>query len=150
MPAVEPRSRPDSNETGRRLAKRAGVQRFPDPRLDLFVVKSFLDEESCAALIERIDARRRPSTIADDIGIADFRTSETCDLDSADPLVGEVDRMLCELLGIPPSSASRSRGSATMSARSSRPIPTRSIQAAMIFTSTPPMAASGPGRRWSI
>jgi prolyl 4-hydroxylase len=53
-------------------------------------------------LIERIDARRRPSEIADDIGVAEYRTSETCDLDSNDPVVAEVDRRICNLLGIPP------------------------------------------------
>ena len=43
--------------------------------------------ETCAAIIGRIDARRRPSEIADDVGIANFRTSETCDLDGSDPAV---------------------------------------------------------------
>ena len=47
-----------------------------------------------------IDARRRPSTIADDQGIAHFRTSETCDLDPREPLVGTVHRRLSHLLGI--------------------------------------------------
>lgn len=79
-----------------------GVQRFPNPKLDLFVLKRFLDPERCAAIIDRIDARRRPSTIADDLGIENYRTSETCDLDSNDPIVGEVDSMICNLLGIPP------------------------------------------------
>jgi prolyl 4-hydroxylase len=51
-------------------------------------------------LIERIDAKRRPSEIADDTGIANFRTSETCDLDWRDPLVAEVDRRIAELLGL--------------------------------------------------
>jgi prolyl 4-hydroxylase len=78
------------------------VQKVPNPSLDLFIVRHFLDEATCAALIERIDERRRPSEIADDIGIDAYRTSETCDLDSRDPLVAEVDRRLTELLGIPP------------------------------------------------
>jgi prolyl 4-hydroxylase len=51
-------------------------------------------------LIERIDALRRPSQIVDDTGIANFRTSETCDLDSADPIVAGVDEKISELLGI--------------------------------------------------
>ena len=85
-----------------RLISTAGVQRVPTRELELFVVKRFLDEETCAALIERIDSQRRPSTIADDSGIANFRTSETCDLDPSDPFVAEVDRKFSELLGIPP------------------------------------------------
>ncbi len=73
---------------------------MPSPKLDLFIVRDFLDEGECAAMIERIDASRRPSTIADDSGIADFRTSETCDLDPADPEVAAIDRKICDLLGL--------------------------------------------------
>ena len=51
-------------------------------------------------MIERIDARRRPSEIADDIGVPDYRTSETCDLDWRDPVVAEVDRKIAGLLGL--------------------------------------------------
>ena len=69
--------------------------------LDLFVVRTFLDEARCNELIERIDAGRRESTIADDTGVSNFRTSETCDLDSRDPLVREVNLNLSDLLGIP-------------------------------------------------
>lgn len=76
------------------------MQRVPNRALDLFIVKGFLDAETCSALIERIDARRRPSEIADDVGIANFRTSETCDLDWRDPVVGAVDRKIAELLGL--------------------------------------------------
>jgi len=76
------------------------VQKVPSPKLDLFILRDFLDPETCAALIARIDERRRPSEIADDIGIADYRTSETCDLDWRDPLVGRVDRAIAGLLGL--------------------------------------------------
>ena len=64
------------------------------------MVRGFLDADTCAALIERIDKWRRPSEISDDAGIANFRTSETCDLDSRDPVVGEVERSIAELLGL--------------------------------------------------
>jgi prolyl 4-hydroxylase len=84
-----------------RLAKTPGVQRVPTRDLELFVVRNFLDADTCAALIGQIDAKRRPSGIADDLGIANYRTSETCDLDWRDPLVAEVERKISELLGIP-------------------------------------------------
>jgi prolyl 4-hydroxylase len=74
------------------------VQRVPTPELDLFVLRDFLSEEECAGLIAQIDARRRPSEISDDIGVANFRTSETCDLDWRDPLVGQVDARIGALL----------------------------------------------------
>jgi len=83
------------------LSKLTGVQRVPTRELELFIVRGFLDPQTCAGMIERIDARRRPSTIADDSGIANFRTSETCDLDSADPAVAEVERKIADLLGLP-------------------------------------------------
>jgi prolyl 4-hydroxylase len=83
-----------------RLAAAAGIQRVPTRELELFIVRRFLDPDSCAALIARIDANRRPSEIADDLGIANFRTSETCDLDWRDPVVGDVDRKIADLLGL--------------------------------------------------
>lgn len=73
---------------------------MPNPKLDLFIARHFLDADTCAALIERIDLRRRPSEIADDIGIANFRTSETCDLDWHDPVVAAVDSRIADLLGL--------------------------------------------------
>ena len=86
---------------GDRLRASPGVRRVPTPRLELFMVTDFLDPATCAALIERIDARRRPSQIADDLGDVAFRTSETCDLDWRDPVVGAVDQAIAALLGIP-------------------------------------------------
>jgi prolyl 4-hydroxylase len=83
-----------------KLRETPGVQRVPTHELELFIVKNFLDAASCSALIERIDRKRRPSEIADDVGIANFRTSETCDLDWRDPVIGEVDRRIAELLGL--------------------------------------------------
>ncbi|MES2327375.1 MAG: 2OG-Fe(II) oxygenase [Pseudomonadota bacterium] len=95
--AVDPRQ----IDPAARLASTQGVQRVPTRDLELFIVRGFLDPTACAALIERIDAARRPSTIADDSGIANFRTSETCDLDSGDPMVAEVERKIGDLLGLP-------------------------------------------------
>jgi prolyl 4-hydroxylase len=83
-----------------KLARTPGIQRVPTRELELFIARGFLDRETCAGLIERIDATRRPSEIADDVGVANFRTSETCDLDWRDPLVGDVDRKIADLLGL--------------------------------------------------
>jgi prolyl 4-hydroxylase len=86
--------------TAERLRARPGVQRVPTRELELFILRDFLDHATCAALMERIDANRHPSEISDDLGIANFRTSETCDLDWREPLVGEVDGKIANLLGI--------------------------------------------------
>jgi prolyl 4-hydroxylase len=95
------RSPPSADGAAARLAATVGIQRVPTPRLELFILRGFLDQPTCAALIALIDQRRRPSEIADDIGIADFRTSETCDLDWSDAVVAEVDRRIAGLLGLP-------------------------------------------------
>jgi prolyl 4-hydroxylase len=84
------------------LLMRNGVQRVPSPALELFVLRGFLDAEECAALIERIDDRRRPSTIADANGDQHFRTSETCDLDHSDPVIARLDAKFASLSGIDP------------------------------------------------
>jgi prolyl 4-hydroxylase len=84
-----------------KLGATPGVQRVPSRELELFIVRDFLDDPSCSELIDLIDIKRRPSEIADDIGIANFRTSETCDLDWHIPAVGVVDRQIADLLGLP-------------------------------------------------
>jgi prolyl 4-hydroxylase len=73
----------------------------PTRELELFILRGFLDPQTCIELMARIDEKRRPSEIADDVGIANFRTSETCDLDWHDPVVAEVDRKIADLLGLP-------------------------------------------------
>lgn len=87
--------------TAARLASIAAIRRVPSPRLDLYILRGFLDAEACRQLCELIDANRRPSTVADDQGVAGFRTSETCDLDPANPLVAAVQSRLSDLTGIP-------------------------------------------------
>lgn len=90
-----------SDPTAEQLKNAAGIQRVPSPRLDLFVLRNFLNDSDSAALCALIDANRRPSTLADDQGIALYRTSETCDLDPAHPLVARVQQRLSQLTGIP-------------------------------------------------
>ena len=99
MPSMKPGVPTDP--IAARLASIPGIQRVPTPRLDLFVFKRFLEVQTCSALCELIDDNRRPSTIADDQGVAGFRTSETCDLDAANPLVAAVRSRLSDLIGIP-------------------------------------------------
>ncbi|MEQ7874019.1 2OG-Fe(II) oxygenase [Sphingomonas sp. ASV193] len=84
------------------LAARAGAQRVPSKALELFVVRDFLDEASCAALCAAIEKRRTPSTLADHDGRAAFRTSETCHFAPDDPLARAVDAAIAGALGIDP------------------------------------------------
>ncbi|WP_420145658.1 prolyl hydroxylase family protein [Sphingobium sp.] len=83
-----------------RMAAHPRIQKVPSKELALFIQRAFLTPGECAALIERIDANRRPSTIADPNGDGYFRTSETCDLDHADPLVAQIDARLDDFVGI--------------------------------------------------
>lgn len=85
-----------------RLSTHPGVQRFPGKALTLFIQRGFLDEAECAGLVKRIEADRRPSTIADANGDGYFRTSETCDLDNADPFVAAIDAKIATYAGIDP------------------------------------------------
>ena len=83
-----------------RILSYPGVQKLPSAKLDLFVARSFLPPELCAALIEQIDTVRRPSTVADANGDAGYRTSETGDLSPEDPDVQEVERRIADLTGL--------------------------------------------------
>lgn len=94
---IEPAA-PDADPA--RLATHMEVQRFPHRLLTLFQQKQFLSDKECADLIERIDAGRRPSTLADHNGDTLFRTSETCHLDEHDPVVAAIDARICSYLGI--------------------------------------------------
>ncbi len=85
-----------------RLAGQPGIQRVPSPKLTLFLKRGFLDAEICKEIIARIDSVRRPSTISDPNGDAAFRTSETGDLDSTDPIVAEIERRIYAITGLDP------------------------------------------------
>jgi prolyl 4-hydroxylase len=82
------------------IASQPGIQRFPNQTLELYIKRKFLGPEECAALMERIDSGRRPSTIADDLGYEAFRTSETCDLDGNDPFIAAINARLSAYAGI--------------------------------------------------
>ena len=82
------------------LASQPGIQRLPRRDLELFIKRDFLSAQECVELIARIDADRRPSTIADDLGYEAFRTSETCDLDGNDPFVASIAAKLSAYCGI--------------------------------------------------
>jgi len=91
-----------SDSVAERLTDNAGVQRVPHPKIELFQAKAFIPPDLCLSLIKLIDKDRRPSTIADANGDNYFRTSETCDLDPAQPAVKELEALFLQLGGIHP------------------------------------------------
>lgn len=84
------------------LKRHPGVRLVPTPKVEMITIPNFLPRDLCEDLMRLIDAGRRPSTIADPNGDNYFRTSETCDLDGAEPAVIELERRLFELNGIEP------------------------------------------------
>src|SRR3546814_6066811 len=106
-----------------RVAAHPRVQRVPAKDITLFIRRDFLNAEECASLIARIEANRRPSTIADANGDGYFRTSDTCDLDHADPFIMAIDRKLSHFLGIDPAYGEPIQGNATPWVRSSSRTP---------------------------
>ena len=85
-----------------RLSRNPSVLRIPTDKLDLFVARDFLDPEECAGLIALIEAERMPSQLLAPSEDPDFRTSESCNLDPEQPLVGRVEDKITGLLGIQP------------------------------------------------
>ena len=97
-------------QTAPLLAEAPGIQKVPSPKLNLFIRKRFLDAGECAELIALIDEKRRPSTIADDMGDPSFRTSETCDLDGDHPAVAALDARIIALTGLDPTNGEPMQG----------------------------------------
>ena len=85
-----------------RVIARAGVQRVPTAKAEIFQARRFLAPDLCAALIAMIETDRRPSTLADDNGDPTFRTSETCDLSAENPHVQALEARFAELAGLDP------------------------------------------------
>lgn len=92
----------DSTATALHLAAQPGVQRVPSPKLTLFIRRAFIDAATCAALCDRVDATRRPSTVSDFNGDPTYRTSETGDLSPEDPLTIDLNARITAFTGLDP------------------------------------------------
>jgi len=90
---------PDESSTAQ-LLTRAGAQRFPSSRLDLYLLREVVEPADCEALIALIEGQHRRSTLADDNGDYAFRTSSTCDLPREIPIVAALAQKLSRLSGI--------------------------------------------------
>ena len=79
---------------------------------EFYTLNNFLNTEECDQLTELIKKKLRPSTIAADGEIDEtYRTSRTCDLgELTDPLIADIDRRICSLLGIHPSYSEITQG----------------------------------------
>jgi prolyl 4-hydroxylase len=77
-------------------------RKIPSERLELYLMRGFLEPDECAALIHLIDRGSRRSTIYSVEQRPLFRTSDSCDFDLLHPLVAEVDRRIARATGIAP------------------------------------------------
>jgi prolyl 4-hydroxylase len=84
------------------LAANPAVRPVAAEGVQAYCHDDFLDAATCRALITRIDAGRRPSTLLSDKPEQNFRTSESCDLERWAPDIRPVDEAIAGLLGIAP------------------------------------------------
>lgn len=85
-----------------RLAALPWVRAAPVLEASIFTFENFLSPAECAGLIALIDSDAAPSSVFRAGGAGDMRTSDTCRLASAHPLVAAIDARLASLLGLPP------------------------------------------------
>jgi prolyl 4-hydroxylase len=85
-----------------RLGRTPGALKLPATGLDIFVVPGFLDAAECEALIGMIDVGRQPSQLLADHPDPEFRTSESCNLDSRNRTVRAIEAKITGLIGIQP------------------------------------------------
>ena len=92
------------------LATRANLFHVPATGLEIFIARSFLSEKECAGLIDRSDRDLKPSGLLADSPDPEFRTSQTCELSPADPLVDFVDNKIAAFMGMDPAFAETLQG----------------------------------------
>ena len=84
-------------ETTPRLWRLCSSRRQP---IQLFVGDDFLDPETCTQMCSKIDEGSYPSPLYEKEKFEGVRTSYSCNLNSYDPLIVDVDARIAALLGI--------------------------------------------------
>src|SRR5205085_3927466 len=72
----------------------------PKQPIQLYVMDAFLDSETCRQMCGKIDDGSYPSPLYEKEKHEDVRTSYSCNLDSYDPLIVEIDARIATLLGV--------------------------------------------------
>jgi len=85
-----------------RIEANPGIRRAPPQGAQIYLFQNYLTPEECDMLIAMIDNDRRPSTLLAQTSDAEFRTSDSCDMNRWDPNVRAVDERIAALLGIEP------------------------------------------------
>ncbi|MBV1900202.1 MAG: 2OG-Fe(II) oxygenase, partial [Kordiimonadaceae bacterium] len=101
--------RANSPKVGPRMIPTA--QKLPRDDIEFYTVDDFLAEGECKTLIALIKADLRPSTLTQEESDEYFRTSSTCNLGlNKHPLVADLDRRMCSMLGLDPTCAEVMQG----------------------------------------
>ena len=80
------------------------AKKMETTEIELYQVEGFLNPQECAELITLIKHKMQPSTLSSHEDDRQFRTSSTCYLGHMDdPLIGKIDRQICQDIGIEPS-----------------------------------------------
>lgn len=91
-----------ARQVSAKLARNPMIERLGDARLDLFLRPHFATPVECAALCAMIDAGAQPSILFSGTQGPEYRTSHSCHMDRADPLVTTITERICALMGIEP------------------------------------------------
>ena len=94
----------------RRLEANPAIKRGKTDAAQIYYYPDFLTPTQCNALVRMIDTNRRPSTLMTKDAAADFRTSESCDMDRWSPDVRPTDEAIAALLGIEPAKGETMQG----------------------------------------
>jgi prolyl 4-hydroxylase len=92
-----------SQSVGTKLDSTPGLWRYPsvpDRPVQLYVGDNWLGSEECQQLCRQIDAGCFPSPLYEKEKHEGVRTSQTCNLNPFDPLIGAVEGRISNLLGI--------------------------------------------------
>ena len=81
-----------------------GMQRVESSKIDMFTIDNFLTPQECAHCIKQIIKGKTKSTTSDSSNVSkvsDFRTSSTAALSKSDPVIGHIERKICDALKLP-------------------------------------------------
>ncbi|MFT3965581.1 MAG: 2OG-Fe(II) oxygenase [Sphingobium sp.] len=85
----------------RKLHRNPMLGTIANEKMEIFVRHGFLTPAECTAMIARIDAGARPSTLFSGSAEKGYRTSSSCNLDPADPLMEKLTRRIDAMTGFP-------------------------------------------------
>lgn len=84
-----------------RLQTSPAVQPVSAVNVDMFMMRDFMSDAECAAMMDLIDQGAEPSTGYGKGSTDGHRTSQTCRLSNANDIVASVEKRMADLLGLP-------------------------------------------------